>query len=61
MPITRRDFLNGTAITLAAGLTPFKLTYAAMTAENNRYYPPALLGMRGNHPGSFEMAHKIGS
>ncbi|WP_241623965.1 NAD(P)-binding protein [Rosenbergiella epipactidis] len=60
MPITRRDFLNGSAITLAAGLTPFKLSYAAMTAENARYYPPALMGMRGNHPGSFEMAHKIG-
>lgn len=60
MPITRRDFLNGTAITLAAGLTPLKLSYAAISGKEDRYYPPALMGMRGNHPGSFEMAHKIG-
>lgn len=34
---------------LARGITP----------EDPRYYPPALLGMRGNHPGSFEAAHAV--
>ena len=23
------------------------------------YYPPALTGMRGSHPGSFEVAHQL--
>jgi len=34
---------------LARGITP----------QDPRYYPPALLGMRGNHPGSFEAAHAV--
>jgi spermidine dehydrogenase len=51
-PITRRDFLGGTALTIAAGLTP-----AAQIAATPALYPPALTGMRGQHPGSFEVAH----
>jgi spermidine dehydrogenase len=51
-PITRRDFLNGTALAIAGGLTP-----AAQLAANPARYPPALAGMRGQHPGSFETAH----
>src|SRR5436189_1531159 len=27
--------------------------------QNPRYYPPALTGMRGSHPGSFEVAHEL--
>ncbi|HEV7137021.1 MAG TPA: NAD(P)-binding protein [Steroidobacteraceae bacterium] len=34
---------------LARGITP----------QDPRYYPPALLGMRGSHPGSFEAAHAV--
>jgi spermidine dehydrogenase len=49
--ITRRDFLNGTALAIAAGLTPAAQLAAAAQ------YPPALTGMRGQHPGSFEVAH----
>lgn len=60
MPITRRDFLNGTAVTLATSLVPNKLSFANLNSPNDLYYPPALMGMRGNHPGSFEMAHKMG-
>ena len=51
--ITRRDFLNGTALAVAAGLTPA----AQLAAAPGRYYPPALTGLRGQHPGSFEVAH----
>jgi spermidine dehydrogenase len=54
--INRRDFLGGTALIIAAGLTPL----AQMRAEPNRYYPPSLTGMRGSHPGSFEVAHQVG-
>ncbi len=52
--ITRRDFLNGTALAIAAGLTP-----AAQLAADPARYPPALMGMRGQHPGSFEVAHAL--
>jgi hypothetical protein len=54
--INRRDFLGGTALIIAAGLTPL----AQMRAEPGRYYPPALTGLRGSHPGSFEVAHQVG-
>ncbi|MGF6198664.1 NAD(P)-binding protein [Pseudomonas laurylsulfatiphila] len=57
MDITRRDFLNGVAVTLAAGITPLQLLQAA---PDGRYYPPALTGLRGSHVGSFEMAHQMG-
>ena len=50
--ISRRDFLNGAALTIAAGLTP-----AAQIAAQPVRYPPALTGLRGQHPGSFEAAH----
>src|ERR1700732_2460071 len=54
--INRRDFLSGTALAIAAGLTPI----AQMRAEPVRYYPPSLTGLRGSHPGSFEVAHQAG-
>ena len=50
--ISRRDFLNGAALTIAAGLTP-----AAQIAAQPVRYPPALTGLRGQHAGSFETAH----
>ncbi len=50
--VTRRDFLNGTGLAIAAGLTP-----AAQLGAAAAHYPPALTGMRGQHPGSFEVAH----
>ena len=60
MGITRRDFLNGVAITAAAGLTPWQILRAApQTAQQTLYYPPGLTGLRGNHPGSFEHAHQL--
>lgn len=57
MTISRRDFLNGAAITIAAGLTPMQWLQAATL---QRYYPPALMGLRGSHVGSFEVAHQLG-
>jgi spermidine dehydrogenase len=52
--ISRRDFLNGMALAIAPGLTPT----AQMAADPVRY-PPALTGLRGQHPGSFEIAHAM--
>ena len=54
--ISRRDFLNGVALGVAAGLTPLELL-AKVSGEGR--YPPALTGMRGSHPGSFEVAHAL--
>src|SRR3954467_11052640 len=54
MSISRRDFLNGAALTIAAGLTP-----AAQIAAQPARYPPALTGLRGQHQGSFETAHAL--
>jgi spermidine dehydrogenase len=53
--ISRRDFLNGAALTIASGLTPSH----ADCATRQRPYPPALTGLRGHHAGSFEAAHDM--
>ncbi len=55
-PISRRDFLGGTALVIAGGLSPL----AQLRAGPVRYYPPALTGLRGSHRGSFEVAHQAG-
>jgi spermidine dehydrogenase len=64
--ITRRDFLNGAAVTLAAGavLRPQDLLAGQGSAVSQSsivkdYYPPVLTGMRGSHEGSFEVAHAM--
>ncbi|MDH4048945.1 MAG: NAD(P)-binding protein [Gammaproteobacteria bacterium] len=56
--INRRDFLNGVALSVAAGgsLSPLELL-AKMRGVD--VYPPALTGMRGSHAGSFEVAHAV--
>ncbi|HTS42048.1 MAG TPA: FAD/NAD(P)-binding protein [Xanthobacteraceae bacterium] len=54
MKITRRDFINGVALNIVAGLTP-----AAQVAAAPARYPPALTGLRGSHAGSFEVAHAL--
>src|SRR3546814_15923819 len=58
-----RDFLQGAAITAAAfGLAPELAQAAALeraAQDQPGYYPPALTGMRGSHPGSFEDAHAL--
>ncbi len=60
--LTRRDFLGGCAVSLAAGTSISPLEAAARqlldpTALPADYYPPTLTGLRGSHPGSFEVAH----
>ena len=56
--IARRDFINGTLMAAGASMLPFKsTTQAVMAALKPEYYPPALTGLRGSHPGSNEHAH----
>ncbi len=61
--ITRRDFLNGVAIAVGAAILPSDLLAAAAVPDEPEkspdYYPPALTGLRGSHPGSFDAAHSL--
>jgi len=59
--IARRDVLQGMAIGMAMGGLAPELAQAAEAEAQNApgYYPPARLGMRGSHPGSFEAAHEL--
>src|SRR5258707_6291458 len=63
--ITRRDFLNGVAVGSGAATAESLLPGVVWATEDSApqdisgYYPPALTGMRGSHPGSFEDAHKL--
>jgi spermidine dehydrogenase len=56
--ITRRDFLSGVSVAIGASLLPAcTKSGAPRTDVPHAYYPPAETGMRGAHPGSFEVAH----
>jgi spermidine dehydrogenase len=60
--ITRRDFMNGAAMTIgAAALSKTGRAQGAEQEPQNQpdYAPPSKTGMRGSHPGSFEVAHKL--
>jgi spermidine dehydrogenase len=59
-PITRRDFVNGTAVAIGAMAVGGRAAaQAAAPAAADTAYPPAKTGMRGSHPGSFEFAHAL--
>ncbi len=58
--ITRRDFLDGAGIAIGAALLPHAAQAKDLGAQDLAgYYPPALTGLRGSHPGSFEIAHAL--
>jgi len=57
--ITRRDFINGVAVTSAAAIIAPHVLTANDQEKSSAYYPPARTGMRGSHPGSFEAAHSL--
>jgi spermidine dehydrogenase len=66
--ITRRDFLDGVALTVGGSVltatTPWLhslgATDSAFAPEKDpNYYPPALTGMRGNHEGTYTAAHSL--
>ena len=65
--ITRRDFLNGVALTAGAAAIPAIIAgemWAATAADLDAqdvpgYYPPAKTGLRGSHVGAFETMHKV--
>jgi len=61
--ITRRDFLNGVAVTAGAAAFPPHVLAALQhdldPEKDPSYYPPALTGLRGSHAGSFDVAHSL--
>ena len=67
--ISRRDFLNGVAIGAGASLLASTVGAEHLLAagifddpspeKSPDYYPPAKQGIRGNHDGSFSMAHRM--
>jgi len=74
MGISRRDFLDGVALTIGTGVTPASLFLSACSPQANTQnadsgaanasgapeaFPPKRSGMRGSHAGAFEVAHQI--
>ena len=61
LQITRRDFLDGIALAGGAmALSPLQaLADSQDVTHASQFYPPSLTGLRGNHPGSFEVAHAL--
>jgi spermidine dehydrogenase len=64
--ITRRDFLDGIALTVGgavvASAVPHMFGLSGLDSapeKNPAYYPPALTGLRGNHEGSCPVAHSL--
>jgi spermidine dehydrogenase len=58
--ITRRDFVNGVGVAVGSTMLPQGASgQEAAPQQSPDYYPPALTGMRGSHPGSFETAHDL--
>ncbi len=60
--ISRRDFLNG--IPLGAGVLALSSLSGGLASSRASPapagpYPPARTGLRGSHPGSFEVAHTL--
>ena len=61
--ITRRDFIGGVSLgvgALAAGLSPLEaVARGLLPSRAIGDYPPARTGLRGSHPGSYEVAHAV--
>src|SRR3984885_3934719 len=66
--ITRRDFLDGVALAVGASVLASSAPWlhglgsadSAFAPEKDpNYYPPALMGMRGNHEGTYTTAHSL--
>lgn len=55
--VTRRDFLNGVALTIGASAVPLDALTAA--AADAAPYPPALTGLRGSTDAAYAVMHGI--
>ena len=64
--IARRDFLGGVSAGTILGLigteivaTPAQAAETTMAVPDAANYPPVRTGLRGQYPGSFEVAHEV--
>ena len=64
--ITRRDFLDGAALAVGGSVLAASAPWlhgladsAPAPEKDPNYYPPALMGMRGNHEGAYSSAHSL--
>ncbi|MEZ4585369.1 MAG: NAD(P)-binding protein [Gemmatimonadales bacterium] len=57
--ITRRDFLNGVAVGVSGAMALPWLSSCAAPPPASAGYPPALTGLRGSYPGTFEPFHAV--
>jgi len=61
--ITRRDFLNGAALAIGTSLLPRSMMFGSADGSEPQnhpgYSPPKSTGLRGSHPGAFEVAHSL--
>ncbi len=64
--ISRRDLLHGIGTLTAAAMLPSSGIISEVMASADKgsppvtdRYPPALTGIRGDHPGSFEVSHQL--
>ncbi len=63
--ITRRDFLNGVAVVSLGSMLPGRgcartPDVRGSSGRTAGVYPPLRTGLRGSHPGSFEVSHQLG-
>jgi spermidine dehydrogenase len=58
--ITRRDFIHDLGLASLGLSLPAAAWAGAVSADPAAaFYPPTLTGLRGSHPGSFEVAHAL--
>src|SRR5580704_10525887 len=57
--ISRRDFLNGVSISATAIGAIGAASHSPFPQDQEGYYPPALVGLRGSHAGAFDAAHDL--
>jgi spermidine dehydrogenase len=66
--ITRRDFLDGVALAVGGSILASSVPWlhglgstdpVFAPEKDPKYYPPALMGMRGNHEGTYTSAHSL--
>jgi spermidine dehydrogenase len=57
--ITRRDFIHDVGVAALGLALPLPGFAIGTTDSSGVYYPPTRTGLRGSHPGAFEVAHAL--
>jgi spermidine dehydrogenase len=57
--ISRRDFIHDAGVAALGLSLPVNGLASAVSEASQAYYPPTRTGLRGSHPGAFEVAHAL--